>query len=205
MLTYILTNSHLHASILAEITPLICEGLQDLATRLERCSTLEAAYNETNRFSSSATTVRSVISDTQIGDSVLKAGSKILIPYRQLHMDETVFGGKVKEFNHLRFLDNKDLHRDFSFKPFGGGSTYCPGRFLARREVLIFVALALYRFNMEPVLPNPARGFSAPVKRQGLVAPSGGLPRLEEGKFCLAVMPPVKGDDFILRIQERAH
>ena len=57
-----------------------------------------------------------------------------MMPYRYLHLEESVFGPESESFNADRFLENQDLSRSPSFKPFGGGSTYCLGGFFWRDE-----------------------------------------------------------------------
>ena len=47
----------------------------------------------------SSSSVRSVVSDTVIGDFVLRPGAKVLIPYLQLHFDEATFGANAQEFD----------------------------------------------------------------------------------------------------------
>ena len=46
-------------------------------------------------------------------------------------------------------MKETSLNRSMSYKPFAGGVTHCPGRFLAKREVLVFVATILHRFDIE--------------------------------------------------------
>ena len=114
---------------------------------------------------------------------MLWPGSKLLMPYRQLHFDEGVFGSRVEEFDPQRFIENPELGRSQSFKPFGGGVTYCSGRFIARREVISFVALVVHRYHLE--LKDPNQGF----------------PRQDGKKPTLGVIGPVKGDNVILVVK----
>ena len=70
------------------------------------------------------------------------------MPYRQLHFDKAVFRPQGRDFSLERFLD-EDTARSPSFKSFGGGITYYSGRFIRKREVLAFVAVALHRYDIE--------------------------------------------------------
>lgn len=115
---------------------MVNEGTTDLESRLERCPRLEAVFNEVVRLTSSSSSIRNVTSLTEIGGKLLHKGTKVLIPYRQLHLNEDIFGADLLHFNAERFFTNKELARSSSYRPFGGGVTYCPGRFLARREVI---------------------------------------------------------------------
>ncbi|MCJ1268396.1 hypothetical protein MMC22_008284 [Lobaria immixta] len=59
----------------------------------------------------------------------------------------------AQEFKLIRFLGvaNAGLAKGKSYRPFGGGSTYCPGRFGAKQEVFMFVATVLARFDISTV------------------------------------------------------
>lgn len=64
------------------------------------------------------------------------------------------------KFDANRFLANTGLSKSPSFRPFGGGTTYCAGRHVARRELLTFVALMVYRYDIET---SPANSREANV------------------------------------------
>lgn len=70
-----------------------------------------------------------------------------MCPIRQLRSDETVYGEDFDKFNPDRFFRDAELSRHPRYKPFGGGATMCPGRFVARQEVYVFVTLFLHRFE----------------------------------------------------------
>jgi len=131
--------------------------------------------------------VRNVLEPLTVGGKYLRAGTKVLVPYRQLHFDDKVFGGNAAVFDPERFLASKDLSKNSSFRPFGGGTTYCPGRFIAKREVLTFVALVLERFDV---------GLAA--REKGQKAP---FPQIEDGKPCLGIMGPRDGWDTLLSVK----
>lgn len=156
----------------------------DMCWLLDSCPRLNAFFDEVMRMTNSSSSVRTVVSDTVIGDSVLRAGMKVLIPYRQLHFNEDIFGDNASKMDPERFLKRKNLRRSPSYKPFGGGSTYCPGRFIARQEVVAFVATVLKRFRVT------------------LVSQSG-PPPLEEMKPCLGVMGPTQEGDVMVKIEQR--
>lgn len=78
--------------------------------------------------------------------------------------------------------------------PFGGGSQHCSGRFLARREVIGFLAFILHQFDIS--LSN--------MKRDG--TPESGapqFPRTDISKQNIGEISPVRGDDIILSIKPR--
>ncbi|KAF2478407.1 cytochrome P450 [Lindgomyces ingoldianus] len=190
MLTYIINDSNLRQSILDEVTPLLANNSLlspvELAAQLCECLCLTSVYNEVLRLTASSVSVRTVVGPAAIGDLVLEKDARIVVPYRQMLLDEAVFGPDTNEFNHERFLQNPSLAKSSSFKPFGGGVTLCPGRQLAQREVLSFVALALCKFdlNMGEPLSNSHRN----------------VPELEARIPCIGIMGPVAGQDVHTRV-----
>ena len=179
-------NPDLLEAIRKEVTPSITEdGKISLQSLLEHAPLLDAAFNETLRVTSVNSSARNIEAPVVVGNKTLKTDGKIMMPYRQLHLDESVFGRETKTFNADRFLKNQDLSRSPSFKPFGGGSTYCSGRFIAKREVIAFVALAVHRYDLR--LQNPQQAF----------------PRMDETKPTLGIMDPVKGDAVVLVVSPR--
>ncbi|KAL8704585.1 MAG: hypothetical protein Q9201_002277 [Fulgogasparrea decipioides] len=194
ILAYVLHDERLLGVIRDEVAPVVKEGLPGLENRLEQCPMLDSVYNEVLRLTASSSSVRTVLSTTNLGGKQLRSGTKVLVPYRQLHFNEDVWGKDAYSFNPERFLRNKDLVRNSCFRPFGGGTTYCPGRFLAKREVMTFIALVLCRFDIS-LTTNPA----APTNQKSAVKPI--FPRLEEQKPCLGIMGPIKGDDVCLRVK----
>ncbi|KAH8589197.1 cytochrome P450 [Bisporella sp. PMI_857] len=122
-----------------------------------------AIWNETIRMSAYASSVRFITQDTVLGGKLLRKGHRLMIPYRQLHFDESIFGPDVEEFRPARFGlgdDEKDssvsqnLTRSDNWRPFSGGNTMCPGRYIAKRSIHIFIALLLRRFHIESVGPR---------------------------------------------------
>lgn len=190
ILTYILHDSSLHTTIRNEISPAVDASTSpnDLAALLDRCPNLNAVFNEVLRFTSSSSSIRNVLKPVTVGGKNLRIGTKVLIPFRQLHFNEDIFGPDAGTLNPERFLRNKELNRSASFRPFGGGKTYCPGRFLAQREILVFTALVLTRFDVALVGKEGNKGVP--------------FPKLEDGKPCLGIMGPVTGDDVALRVRQ---
>lgn len=211
-MAYILFDPTLLAALRAEIDPVFATagpGAKNLESRLENCPLLEAVYLESLRLTSSSGTVRAVRQTTTISaDMTLQQGTTIIIPYRELHYNPSVFGANAETFDAGRFLRNKELKRSPSFKPFGGGTTYCPGRYLARREVLVFVAVLIHRFDIS--LSSSSSSYSDRVssgeKGRGISThPSQQrFPRIDTKKIALALMDPVAGDDLLVDVRPRA-
>ena len=188
LLSYILTSSpSFLAALKQETSPALLPSsphvdISYLASS-EKCPLLNAAFDETVRLTNSASSVRAVVQDTTINGKFYRKGAKIMMPYRQLHFNEAIFGpSNPQAFDPGRFLHNKDLARSPSYKPFGGGSTLCSGRFVARYEVLAFVALLVNRFDVSLVEGQR-------------------FPRFDRSKPGLGIMETKQGDD--LRIELR--
>lgn len=188
-MSHLLHDPALLVSIQEEITPAFGNGKAGMTYLVHSCPSLNALFDEVLRMTNSSSSVRSVVSNTVVGGFTFHAGTKVIIPYRQLHFDEAVFGQDAHNLNIGRFLENKNLNRSPSYRPFGGGSTYCPGRFIARQEVVGFVAIVLKRFNV------------APWKSQN--GSEQRFPSLEEKKPCLGVMGPAEKEDLIIAVSQR--
>ena len=66
--------------------------------------------------------------------------------------------------------------------------TLCPGRFLARQEVLAFVATVLSRFEVGVL--------------RVVGSAEGGLPRPETRNPTIGMMGPMEGQDVIIEVRE---
>ncbi|KAI9844750.1 MAG: hypothetical protein M1837_005283 [Sclerophora amabilis] len=199
VLSYLLYDPALFKVIRDEVKPAFSEESTNLQYLLQSCPRLESVYNEVLRIANMPIGARGVLSDVEIGGKTLLAGRKVLMPYRQLHFDEDVFGSNVRHFDPDRFLNNKDLSRSPSYRPFGGASTLCPGRFLAKREVYMFVALVLHRFDIS--LATAEKDVSS-VAGEKPSPPA--FPRLDEAKPTGGMMGPIAGDDVYINVRTLA-
>jgi cytochrome P450 len=187
MIARILHDPNLKRRVEQELEPHISENLSptQLQSRLDTLPLLNAIYYETLRTTASSISVRDVLEDTTISNLKLSKGSRLIVPYRQMLLDEEVFGPDAESFKPDRFLHNPELAKHPSFRPFGGGTTFCPGRFLAQNEATTVVALALSRFEIE--LENPGES----------------LPGMDERKPCLGIMGLKEGVDISVRMKEK--
>lgn len=149
---------------------------------LEHGALLASLYNELLRLANAPIGPRVVASEAAIGRKLLRPGCKLLMPYRQLHFDPRVFGA-----NAARFLNNKDLARSTSYRPFGGAATHCPGRFPARREVYMFVVLVLRWFD---------------INLEGVGGEKPRFPRMHETIPSGGMMGPVTGDNVFVKVRQ---
>lgn len=187
MLNYIIYDPELLQSVRKEVAPSITkDGNIDIQSLLDKSTVLEATFHETLRVTSVNSSSRNIEAPVIVGGKKLDTNGKIMMPYRQLHLDESIFGPEPRTFKVDRFLKNQDLSRSPSFKPFGGGSTYCSGRFIAKREVIAFVALTVHLYDLRLQDPNQA------------------FPRMDETKPTLGIVDPMKADEVVLVVTPRA-
>ena len=66
-------------------------------------------------------------------------------------MDDAAWGPDATRFNPEPFFHDEKLLRSNSYTPFGGGSLLCPGRLMARVEIMVFLALLIRRFDITVV------------------------------------------------------
>ncbi|KAI3331381.1 cytochrome P450 [Ustulina deusta] len=137
------------------------------------CPRLKSVWDETIRLTAFAASVRFLTCDVELGGKTLRKGNRLIMPQRQLHFSQDAFGSNAHEFDLERFIRNPALLRHPSFRPFGGCATMCPGRNLAKRTTLAFVAMALKRFDI--TLDPPEQPFPAPAEGK----PSIGLVDVE--------------------------
>lgn len=178
LLAYLLQTPPLVKLVRQETAPAFRpDGTVDLDYLHASVPHLDAMWNEMLRLASFAASVRYITEDTILGNKKLRKGNRLIVPYRQLHMDENIFGEPVDKFQHQRFIEKPRLAQGNSFRPFGGGSTMCPGRHVAKRAVFLFTAMILHRFDveleegqqmLEADLTKPVPGLMSPKEEQDL-------------------------------------
>jgi cytochrome P450 len=145
----------------AEVAPAFdptTNRLVDLDHLLYKTPLFESIYWEVLRYTAGSISVREVKEDTMLGGYQLRKGAMVMLPLRLNHFNEEVWGDDVDEFVPDRFIrdisslpGNKKNPGISSLKPFGGGTTLCPGRHFAISEILAFVATTMRRFDLEIV------------------------------------------------------
>ena len=159
------------------------DGEIDSRRITEICPVLMAALNEVLRLTNTDS-ARKVEQPVVIGTKTIPPGGRLFLPHRQMHRDEAVVGKDPESFKLRRFYDN-DLDRHPSFKPFGGGASLCPGRHIAKLEILSFVAFVLHHYDVEPHSSYP------------------GLPRRNERIPTMGVPNPVDIDTILVNVSKR--
>ncbi|KAL8894389.1 MAG: hypothetical protein Q9192_004364 [Flavoplaca navasiana] len=116
------------------------------------CPLLASTVKETLRMYSTSLSARFTTEHTLLdGQYLLKAGSIIQIPAAVLHKDPHVWGSNASNFDPRRFQPGIEhgppkIPRA-AFRPFGGGSTLCPGRSLAMIEILAFLSMFILQYD----------------------------------------------------------
>ncbi|KAI4277769.1 MAG: hypothetical protein LQ337_001527 [Flavoplaca oasis] len=195
MFAYILHDPQLLERIRQEVEPGVVNGTLNVPYLTEQCPKLESLFLEGLRLMTSSSLIRYVTEPTVVGGKVLPRGHNIMVPCRQLHFDEDVWGKNAYAFDPDRFLNDKQLSRSSSFRPLGGGQHLCPGRFLARQALFSFIALVLTRFEtgLTPKGTSGEKNYECQPSTQR-------FPRTDESKPALGALAPVAGDRVMLRI-----
>ncbi|PBK74089.1 cytochrome P450 [Armillaria solidipes] len=137
---------------------------------------LRSTFNETLRLYSTSVSVRRVTEDTIISGYTFRKGGVVMCPVRPHHWDADIWGPDVEEFVPDRFIresTNGLIKGDAKLtRPFGGGTSLCPGRFFASNEIISFVGAILLKYDIRleagesiprPNLSVPSLAFSAPM------------------------------------------
>jgi cytochrome P450 len=188
MLAYIIHNPIIHNQINQEVIA-VGANFSDVASMpsaLSGCRHLSAIYHEVLRLVNSPISLRHVTRTTRTAtNKVLRQGNQVMLAHRQLLRDEAVFGAEADSFHPERFLKNEELIKSRSYTPFGGGTRLCPGRFMAKGEIMAFVGLVFNRFEL--ALP------------QGQAFP---IPDLKTGAG-MGILAPLEGYDVLVDLTLR--
>ncbi|PQE22380.1 cytochrome P450 protein [Rutstroemia sp. NJR-2017a WRK4] len=187
IIAYLVHDQSLLARIREEVAPAVKGESVNLNHLTENCPRLESLFNEVLRVNSAGALAREVIAPTLFAGKMLRKGTKLMIPYRQLHLDDDAWGPSTHDFDPERFLRDKSLTRSHNYRPFGGGSTLCPGRFLARKAIYTIVAVLFCRYDV--------------TLDQGGVNQK--FPRLDDTTAGIGTMAPMHGYDVKLVVKPK--
>ncbi|KAE8382380.1 cytochrome P450 [Aspergillus bertholletiae] len=160
---------------------------------LNGCPILNSTFNETLRFTATGSSFRETTRDTTLEGRYIPKGTRIIMPQRTQMMHSPAFGPDPERFDCYRFYRNKSLLRKVEFRGFGGGTTLCSGRIVGRHLVLAYVAILLWKYDVEVIESG----------QEVLGVRGKGFPRLDEAKPSLGPGKPKEGDDQILRLTHR--
>ncbi|KAJ2997402.1 hypothetical protein NUW58_g666 [Xylaria curta] len=199
-LAYLAYDPSLLETIRAETEPAVDDGKVDELYLAEKCPLLESLVSEVLRLTVATALVRDIVAPTNVGGKTLQPGNKVLISYRQLHTDHSVWGTDPLTLGPTRFADNPKLYSSKSYRPFGGGHTLCPGRFLAKRALGYAIVAMLTKFDISvnPELTRKAVG----GKTKGGID-SINFPELDASKPSPGASLPVRGQDVYVTLKEK--
>ncbi|KAJ5733722.1 cytochrome P450 monooxygenase [Penicillium malachiteum] len=171
------------------------EKLVDIAKAhiLKGCPILNSTFSETVRFISTGSSARQAKHDTIFGGKRVAKRTRFLIPQRIQTMSFDAFGQDADEFDSYRFARDPSLIRKVEFRGFGGGASMCRGKPIGRAQSGLFIALMLWRYDVEMVGPD-----------QNVLGVTGKpFPRLDEARPSIGPAKPKGSDDMILRLSRR--
>lgn len=150
--------------------------LQVLQVR-EKCALLYSTLQETLRVHAQGSSVRYVREDIMLQDRwLLKKGMVVQMPQAVMHSDPGAWGPDVSVFNQRRFLKQMTTARDdgkafkpqmAAYRPFGGGTSLCPGRHFVTTEAMVLTAVMVMGFEVTPV---EGHGWKIPRQKQESMA-----------------------------------
>ncbi|KAF2688989.1 cytochrome P450 [Lentithecium fluviatile CBS 122367] len=173
VLAHVIYDPSLVAALRKETEPAFKNKDMDISYIMQHCPLLESTYLEVLRLVDGAMSIRRVEVDTFLSGKLLKAGGLVIIPYRELHQNPNVWGDTTQRFVPERFLRKPKLSSHSSYRPFGGGVSYCPGRHLAKAEVCGFLAAFLNRFEID--VPLGANGKAQRFPQLDMTKPATGI------------------------------
>ncbi|KAK2007308.1 cytochrome P450 [Colletotrichum eremochloae] len=130
---------------------------------------MQSVYTECMRLHVSIAITREVAQPTKLQGYRLDKGSIVQALTNLMHLDEQIWsqeGHPASEFwaeRHIKHVKKVDestgavsTERQFvmgakpsEFFPYGGGISICPGRFFAKQEILLTIAMIVTRFDLE--------------------------------------------------------
>ncbi|KAF2704074.1 cytochrome P450 [Pleomassaria siparia CBS 279.74] len=195
---YVIYDPKLLSAIREEVSGAFKDVQYDETYIFENCPHLTSLVNETLRLSVASPLVRDVVEPTPVGNKILQPGSKVMVPFHQLHRNKAVWGSHPLQVESDRFLTKPKLLSSKSYRPFGGGSTLCPGRNMARRAISFAVAAMVnkYDINIDVEKTNKAMGIRG--NRKDAVFPS-----INHSKPSPGASLPFRDDDVFIVLKER--
>jgi len=202
-LTYILHDPHATSQICSEIDSILTPSSTSNITahELNKMVLLDSAISESFRLSTASMTIRQVLHEYNLelpdGNTYKfrKGDNVCLYPYL-MHRDPDIYSDPLEyKFDRFVTFDASGTPHPTKFykqgnwvkhspMPFGGGVSKCPGRFFARNEIKLFVALFLFWFDATLLLGNK------------------GLPGFQQTRAGLGILPPLTDIDFEWKLKQ---
>ncbi|KZW04019.1 cytochrome P450 [Exidia glandulosa HHB12029] len=168
MILFICSTPKLAARLRSEFAPAFVtqSSLPNTDYLTKECPLLDATFRETLRLATAPSSMRLVEEDTEIGGYTFYKGNRVLLPSMHLHRAKHFWGEDADSFRPERILeigDKVDIVQSGYLRPFGGGTSYCPGRIFSRSEIMAFVTLVLHRYDLELLGPVPVPNTGPPT------------------------------------------
>ncbi|KAL5217012.1 hypothetical protein ABZP36_017696 [Zizania latifolia] len=130
----------------------VCGGRPVDSQSLQKMKNLTMVIQETLRlYPAGAFVSRQALQELNFGGVHIPKGVNIYIPVSTMHLDPSLWGSDVKEFNPERFSDARpQLH---SYLPFGAGARTCLGQGFAMAELKTLMSLIISKFVVK-LSPN---------------------------------------------------
>ena len=165
LLLHILADPALLSDVREEIEKISVRNPGDSNRHLEvltmrnECKLLYSAFQEVLRLHALGTSARFVREDVLLQDQyLLRKGMVVIMPMAVMHHNPATWGADASKYQPRRFLKQqtnnaKDLKTNSAaaYRPFGGGTSLCPGRHFVTLEAMALTALFILRFDVVPV------------------------------------------------------
>lgn len=158
----------------------------------ETCPLLYSTWQEVLRVHSLGAGSRYVLEDIMLDNTfLLRKGMVVQMPTAVMHNDVAAWGEHVQKFQPRRFLKQSFMSKGgfkpnlTAYRPFGGGTSMCPGRHFVTLETMALAACMLSTFDLIPVDGQWS------------------IPRQKQESLATNVFPPEK--DIRVKIVKREH
>jgi cytochrome P450 len=87
----------------------------------------------------------------------LKKSAYLQIPSQSVHMKKNTWGQDASTFNHRRFAQRVGIKNTGALRPFGSGTSMCPGRHFSTNVIISLTAAIVSRYDIRCTwsLPGP--------------------------------------------------
>lgn len=136
----------------------------NVMTMREQCRLMYSVFQELLRMHALGTGSRYVREDVLLNDQyLLKKGMIVQMPMAVMHGDPSIWGTDATDFRPRRFLGQGGTKPNMSaYRPFGGGTSLCPGRHFVALEIMALAACMVLKFDVVPVAGN----WTVPAQKQ---------------------------------------
>ncbi|PSN66567.1 cytochrome P450 [Corynespora cassiicola Philippines] len=173
-LAHLFNSPSLLSKIQAELThPPAGEKSMDLAYLRNSTPWTSALFHESLRYYSASSSIRATSRPAVVRGKTIPAGSVVFLPFRPQHFDPSIFGDDADSFDPTRFINDKKLCNSPRFRGFSGGSSYCPGRNIARMQFTILVTSILEKYRVQ-VAKEGVPQTDSKIPTKGMLAPKEG-------------------------------